>query len=87
MIELLGRLAKAEAQIIALTEEIVRLKDLKGRPKLKASGMEKGTGSEPQKVQFFRPKATQRNERSDALLVRQILPLVRKRVKGIEPSS
>lgn len=47
VIELLGRLAKAEAQIIALTEEIVRLKDLKGRPKLKASGMEKGTGPEP----------------------------------------
>ncbi|CAK0773462.1 hypothetical protein WCLP8_5010004 [uncultured Gammaproteobacteria bacterium] len=42
VIELLGRLAKAEAQIVVLSEEIVRLKDLNGRPKLKASGMEKG---------------------------------------------
>ena len=48
VIDLLGRLAKADAQIVVLAEEIVRLKDLKGRPKLNASGMEKGTGLEPE---------------------------------------
>ncbi len=43
LVSLLGTVAKLEAQMIALTEEIARLKNLKGRPKLKASGMENGT--------------------------------------------
>jgi len=43
VVSLLGTVAKLEAQVIALTEEIARLKKLKGRPKLKPSGMEKGT--------------------------------------------
>ena len=43
VVSLLGTVAKLEAQVIVLTEEIVRLKKLKGRPKLKPSGMEKGT--------------------------------------------
>ena len=41
VVSLLGTVAKLEAQVIALTEEIARLKKLKGRPKLKPSGMEK----------------------------------------------
>ena len=43
VVSLSGTVAKLEARVIALTEEIVRLKKLKGRPKLKPSGMEKGT--------------------------------------------
>ena len=42
VVSLSGTVAKLEAQVIALTEEIARLKDLKGRPKLKPSGLEKG---------------------------------------------
>lgn len=43
VVELLGKIAKLEATVAAQAEEIARLKDLKGRPKLKPSGLEKGT--------------------------------------------
>ena len=43
VVSLSGTVAKLEAQVIALTEENARLKKLNGRPKLKPSGMEKGT--------------------------------------------
>lgn len=46
MVELLERNAKLEATVAALTEEIARLKGLKGRPEIKPSGMEKGTDPE-----------------------------------------
>jgi hypothetical protein len=40
---LLERDAAWEAEVAALREEIVRVKGLKGRPKLKPSGMERAT--------------------------------------------
>lgn len=43
VVELLGTVAKLEAKVAALTEENARLKNLKGHPKLRPSGLEKGT--------------------------------------------
>ena len=47
VVSLLGTVAQLEAKVAALSEEIARLKRLKGRPNLKPSGMEKGTDSPP----------------------------------------
>ncbi|HSJ76577.1 MAG TPA: transposase [Gemmatimonadales bacterium] len=47
VVSLLGTVAELEAKVAALTEEIARLKRLKGRPNLKPSGMEKGTDPPP----------------------------------------
>ena len=47
VVSLLGTVAQLEAKVAALTEEIARLKRLKGRPNLKPSGMEKGTDIPP----------------------------------------
>jgi hypothetical protein len=47
VVSLLGTVAQLEAKVAALTEEIARLKRLKGRPNLKPSGMEKGTDTPP----------------------------------------
>jgi hypothetical protein len=47
VVSLLGTVAQLEAKVAALTEEIARLKRLKGRPTLKPSGMEKGTDTPP----------------------------------------
>ena len=46
-VSLLGTVAQLEAKVAALSEEIARLKRLKGRPNLKPSGMEKGTDTPP----------------------------------------
>ena len=47
VVSLLGTVAQLEAKVAALSEEIARLKRLKGRPNLKPSGMEKGTDTPP----------------------------------------
>src|SRR4051812_49988950 len=47
VVSLLGTVSQLEAKVAALTEEIARLKRLKGRPNLKPSGMEKGTDTPP----------------------------------------
>jgi hypothetical protein len=47
VVSLLGTVAQLEAKVAALSEEIARLKRLKGRPTLKPSGMEKGTDAPP----------------------------------------
>jgi hypothetical protein len=47
VVSLLGAVAQLEAKVAALSEEIARLKRLKGRPNLKPSGMEKGTDTPP----------------------------------------
>jgi hypothetical protein len=47
VVSLLGTVAQLEAKVAALSEEIARLKRLKGRPNLKPSGMEKGTDAPP----------------------------------------
>jgi uncharacterized small protein (DUF1192 family) len=46
VIDLLGTVATLEGRVAELTEEIARLKGLKGRPKLTPSGLEKGTNAE-----------------------------------------
>src|SRR3954454_2698105 len=47
VVSLLETVAQLEVKVAALTEENARLKGLKGRPKLKPSGMEKGTDPLP----------------------------------------
>src|SRR3954465_6432278 len=47
VVSLLETVAQLEARVAALTEENAQLKGLKGRPKLKPSGMEKGTDPLP----------------------------------------
>src|SRR3954468_4717981 len=47
VVSVLGTVAQLEAKVAALSEEIARLKRLKGRPNLKPSGMEKGTDPPP----------------------------------------
>ena len=63
VVSLLGTVAKLEAQVIALTEEIARLKKLNGRPKLKPSGMEKGTEPGADVAPGARPKPRRKGRR------------------------
>src|ERR1700680_286622 len=47
LIEALGKVAGLTAENAALREEIARLKGLKGRPSIKASGMEQASEPKP----------------------------------------
>ena len=50
VVELLARVSALEEENAALKDEVARLKGLKGRPKLKPSGMEKATGGTKSKT-------------------------------------
>ena len=50
--EVLGEMSALKQTVVGLREEIARLKSLKGRPDIKPSGMERGTGPlEPPKAE------------------------------------
>ena len=56
VIDLLGTVATLEGRVAELTEEIARLKGLKGRPKLTPSGLEKGTNTEEPSPSVSKPQ-------------------------------
>ena len=61
--EFLGEMAKLREEIAALRDEVARLKGLKGRPKIKPSGMEQATaprGERPKRKPRSRTKTTKR---------------------------
>ena len=61
VVELLSRVSALEAENAALREENVRLKGLKGRPKLKPSGMEKATNRAKGKGKQKKKRAPRRS--------------------------
>src|SRR3954447_7948332 len=65
VIDLLGTVATLEGRVAELTEEIARLKGLKGRPKLTPSGLEKGTNTEEPSPSVSKPQCRRgRRQRS-----------------------
>lgn len=62
VVELLARVSALEEENAALKDEVARLKGLKGRPKLKPSGMEKATGGSKGKT--GRKKTKRKGRRS-----------------------
>ena len=56
VIDLLGAVATLEGGVAELTEEIARLKGLKGRPELMPSGLEKGTDTEEPSPSVSKPQ-------------------------------
>lgn len=62
VVELLARVSVLEEENAALKDEVARLKGLKGRPKLKPSGMEKATGGT--KAKAGRKKTKRKGRRS-----------------------
>src|SRR5664280_858921 len=81
-----GAVAELKHLVVALREEIARLKGLKGRPVIKPSGMEKG--SEP-KPAGKRPKRRGRGKVAlrivPAIEVLRVAPPPGSQFKGYEP--
>jgi hypothetical protein len=83
--ELLGEMARLQEEIAALREEIARLKGLKGRPKIKPSGMEQPTkprGERTKRKSKGGARATKRRVAEDLVLAIDAPP--RSRFKGYE---
>jgi hypothetical protein len=86
LVELFGKLATVEQTVAEQREEIARLKGLKGRPRIKPSGMDNGTAPAKPATSDRRPsrgKVTPRVSVEEKMLKAEI-PL-ESRFKGYEP--
>ena len=84
--EVLGEVSALKQTVVGLREEIARLKGLKGRPDIKPSGMERGTGPlEPPKAEKprGRGKVTPRLKIEKKVISIEVPP--RSVFKGHEP--
>ena len=86
VVQLLGEVAELKRLVVALRDEIARLKGLKGRPSIKPSGMEKGTEPKPadkRAKRRGRGKVTPRIV--PAIEVLRVAPPAGSQFKGHEP--
>jgi hypothetical protein len=77
LVKLLGKVAGLEQIVAELREETARLKDLKGRPNIKPSGMDKGTAPPKPQNQGKQPgrgKVTPRVEVKEEVIRVEIPP-------------